>query len=69
VTIDTGDRLVAGAIVDLSAAGFRIEADERVSVGQSIRLLGDKQAAGAQILWVEGLQAGGVFTDEQPPQW
>lgn len=57
------DRSVTARIIDLSLNGFRLTSQEPLEVGQLVELASFKDAVQGQIRWVDGLDAGGVFTE------
>jgi len=49
-------------ILDISAAGFRVEVHESIRVGELVALRVDRQKdSPAKIRWVLGAEAGGEF--------
>lgn len=62
VLIDSGGTEIAVVILDLSADGFRLRCSERLESGERVRIRsgrGEDQLA--DLRWVEGDEAGGVF--------
>jgi len=48
-------------ILDVSSGGFRLEVSESLRVGESVTLRVDREEVPAQIQWVLGNEAGGIF--------
>lgn len=62
--IDENGREVAGIVIDISKSGFRVQTDEPLMVGECVRLRDDRHGDyAAQIRWVNGHEAGGVFLE------
>lgn len=60
--VDSGGSRFPVVILDLSAAGFRLRASERLHEGEEVRLeAGKGESQPARILWVRGDEAGGLF--------
>jgi hypothetical protein len=58
----SGSRSIPTVITDLSAAGFRVEADERLPVGSIVWLkLGSLAPQMARVMWTSRLIAGCRF--------
>lgn len=62
----TADRALKVRIVDLSASGFRLVSEEPLVPRQLVEVQFCKDAGQAEIRWVNGLEAGGVFIDRPP---
>lgn len=62
----TPERSVIARIVDLSRNGFRLISEEPLQTGQLVELSNRKDASLGEIRWVDGLEAGGVFSE--PPR-
>ena len=62
-TLVSSDGHVSRVIVkDLSADGFRIEADDQLHTGERILLrVGRGRPVTGQIKWIRGCEAGGIF--------
>jgi hypothetical protein len=64
VLVDSDGGEMPVEVADLSSAGFRLHAEEALVVGEKIRLrvprYGDFPA---QIKWVKGHEAGGLFLE------
>lgn len=55
-------------VKDLSAQGFKIELADEVLPNELVELrVGRHERLAAQILWVRGSEAGGVFLDQPSP--
>lgn len=52
---------VAVTILDLSEGGFRLRSDEMLEVGEKISLRARHGDMPAEIRWVTGFEAGGLF--------
>jgi hypothetical protein len=62
--VDENGREVAGIVIDISKSGFRIQTEEPLMVGECVRLRDDSHGDyAAQIRWVDGHEAGGVFLE------
>lgn len=59
----TAERSIVVRIVNLSRAGFRLVSEEPLHTGQLVELSSRKDASIGEIRWVEGLEAGGLFTE------
>lgn len=59
----TAERSVVVQIVNLSRGGFGLVSEEPLQAGQLVELSSLKDASSAEIRWVHGLGAGGLFTD------
>jgi hypothetical protein len=59
--VDENGREVAGSLIDISKSGFRVTTDEPLMVGECVRLRDAHNEYSAQIRWVNGNEAGGVF--------
>lgn len=52
-------------ILDLSASGFRLMADDELLLGERVSLrIGREDSLPAMIKWVVGLEAGGSFLQD-----
>lgn len=69
VTLITSDGHESQArILDISAAGFRIEHSEQLARGEQVRLAPQKgPAVDAIIQWCAGSEAGGIFAERAAP--
>ena len=61
--LELGDGRTIGVVVgDVSAAGFRVEANEPLGVGMRVKLIMRRyDPVPAEIRWVDGREAGAVF--------
>ncbi len=60
--VDSNEREMAGIVTDLSKSGFRVKLDEPLMIGECVRVRVDRYGDfPAQIRWVLGNEAGGVF--------
>ncbi len=57
------DHRIAGEILDLSRHGFRLRSVETLEGYESVRLVTRQGAFDGLLRWVNGLEAGGAFTD------
>jgi hypothetical protein len=65
VLIDSAGVETVVTILDVSSAGFKLEADETARIGEVVILRVDGSAdLQAHIRWAVGNQAGGVFLTE-----
>jgi hypothetical protein len=65
IVIDSDGRSSPVTVLDVSSGGFRIEASESLHIGEFVRLLVEhSEDLPAQIRWVLGNEAGGVFLTE-----
>jgi hypothetical protein len=53
-------------VFDLSESGFRLQSDEILEVGEEVRLRDRNGDMRAQIRWVTGFEAGGMFLSPAP---
>lgn len=53
-------------VFDLSESGFRLQSTEILEVGEEIRLRDRNGEMRAQIRWVTGFEAGGMFLNPAP---
>lgn len=60
--IDSAGHRHRAVIRDISSGGFRLETDETLLVGETVRLLTDRDGEyAAEIRWALGREAGGSF--------
>jgi hypothetical protein len=58
---------VAVTVTDLSEGGFRLTSEEILEVGEQVKLRADRHGeVRAEIRWVDGFSAGGVFLTPAP---
>jgi c-di-GMP-binding flagellar brake protein YcgR len=54
-------------VTDLSEGGFRLTSEEILVAGEQVRLRADRHGeVRAEIRWVDGFKAGGVFLTPAP---
>lgn len=61
VMINSDGREVGVLILDVSSGGFRLKFEEGPRIGEFITLRVEREEFAAQIRWVLGSEAGGVF--------
>jgi hypothetical protein len=56
-------RMVKAILDDLSQDGFRLRSGALLHPGQILKIHLPRETAICELRWVDGLQAGGVFTE------
>lgn len=64
------DRIVKALLDDLSKDGFRLRSGALLHPGQRLRMHLPRETVSCELKWVDGLEAGGVFSDAPTvPAW
>jgi hypothetical protein len=67
--LQTGERVKA-IVEDLSKSGFRLRSSALLHPAQKLRMKLPKETLACEVRWVDGLEAGGVFTESlEVPSW
>ena len=67
LVIDSDGRASPATILDVSSGGFRVEVSESLRIGEFVTLrVEHSEDLPAQIRWVLGNEAGGVFLTAPP---
>jgi hypothetical protein len=71
VNLELGpDRIVKAVIDDLSKDGFRLRCRAILYPGQNLKMHLPRETLVCELLWVAGLQAGGIFAETSAaPAW
>lgn len=55
---------------NLSKDGFRLTSETQLHAGQQLKMRLARETVDCELLWVDGLEAGGVFEKQaQEPRW
>lgn len=61
---------VDACLQNLSKDGFRLTSQAQLHVGQELKMRLARETVDCELLWVDGLEAGGVFAERaEEPKW